>query len=72
MKKLSLTLLTGLILCSPNVVLSATMDDLEYRDGLYYMKFTEVPFSGKTTGQTQGTIKNGKEDASWVTYHPNG
>ena len=64
--------MTCLLFLSPNVVLSETMDELVYRDGLYYKKFTEVPFNGKITGQTQGTIKNGKEDGAWVTYHPNG
>ena len=28
-----------------------TMDDLVERDGLHYKKFTDVPFTGKTTGK---------------------
>jgi len=72
MRKLSLTLLTCLLFLSPNVVLSETMNDLVYRDGLFYKKFSEVPFSGETTGDSQGTIKNGKKEGAWVTYHPNG
>jgi antitoxin component YwqK of YwqJK toxin-antitoxin module len=72
MKKLSLPLLTFLLFLSPNVVLSETMDDLVYSDGLYYNKFSQVPFSGVTTGKSQGTIKNGIREGAWITYHPNG
>ena len=28
------------------------MDDLVQREGLYYEKFTDVPFSGEVTGET--------------------
>ena len=40
--------------------LSETFDDLVIRDGLYYKKFSQVPFTGKLTGQFQGSFKNGK------------
>ena len=72
MKKLSLTLLTCLLFLSPNVVLSETIKDLVKRDGLYYKKFSNVPFSGVTTGNEQGTFKNGKQEGAWVGYHTNG
>jgi len=72
MKKLSLTLLTFLLFLSPNLVLSETFYDLVVRDGLYYKKFSDVPFSGVTTGNEQGTIKNGIREGVWITYHPNG
>jgi hypothetical protein len=61
MRELSLTLLTCLLFLSPNVVLSETMDDLVLREGLFYKKFSDVPFSGKTTGLQQGTFKNVKK-----------
>ena len=48
-----------------------TWDDLEYREGLYYQKFTDVPFTGKTTGQTQGTYKDGLLDGPYVSYYNN-
>ena len=48
------------------------MDDLVEREGIYYQKFTDVPFSGKVTGEYQGVIKNGKRDGAWVQYHENG
>ena len=72
MKELTLTLVSCWIFLSPNVVLSETMDDLVVRDGLYYKKSSDVPFSGVTTGNEQGTIKNGIREGAWITYHPNG
>jgi antitoxin component YwqK of YwqJK toxin-antitoxin module len=54
------------------MVMSETMDDLVGREGLYYKKFTEVPFNGKITGKSQGAIKIGKPDGAWVEYHSNG
>ena len=51
---------------------SVEMKDLVITDGLHYKKFTEVPFTGKITGNAQGTFKNGKEDGPWVGYHKNG
>ena len=42
------------------------------REGLYYKKSTEVPFSGTVTGRYQGKIKNGKRDGPWFRYHENG
>ena len=53
--KTLLTLLTCLFFLSPNVVLSETvkLKDLVKRDGLYYKKFTDVPFTEKTTGKDQ-------------------
>ena len=49
-----------------------TMDDLVKTDGLFYKKFTDVPFTGKTTGQTQGTYKDGVLDGPYVSYYNNG
>jgi hypothetical protein len=51
---------------------SPTMDDLVERDGLYYEKFTDVPFSGKIEGLQRGSFKDGKKDGPWVRYHDNG
>ena len=46
--------------------------DLVERGGLHYKKFSDVPFTGKTTGQEQVTFKNGKKHGPWVVYHKNG
>ena len=72
MKKLSLTFLTCLIFLLPNVVMSEEMGDLVEREGLYYEKFTDVPFTGKVTGNPQGSYKNGFREGAWVGYHVNG
>ena len=46
--------------------------DLVKRDGLWYEKFTDVPFRGKLTGEYNGWIKNGKREGLWIRYHENG
>ena len=61
-----------LVLLFPAHASGETLDDLVERDGLFYTKLTDVPFSGKTTGKIQGTFKNGKKDGPWVYYHPTG
>ena len=38
------------------------------RDGLHYDKFSDVPFTGKVKGKTQGSMKNGKREGYWVSY----
>ena len=49
-----------------------TMDDLVKTDGLFYKKFTDVPFTGMVTGQEQGSFKKGKREGTWVLYYDNG
>ena len=68
--KTLLTILFISLLSSPSW--SVTFDDLVERDGLYYEKFTDVPFSGKVTGKEQGSFRNGNRDGWWVRYHKNG
>jgi hypothetical protein len=50
------------VLLFPALALGETVkgNDLVERDGLYYKKFTEVPFTGEVTGKYQGKIKDGK------------
>ena len=54
------------------MVLSETMDDLVVREGLYYKKFTDVPFTGKITGITKGSFKKGKKEGAWFHYKRDG
>ena len=71
--KLINTLITILfisLLSSPSW--SVTFDDLVERNDLYYEKFTDVPFTGKVTGNPQGSYKNGKEEGVWVWYYKSG
>ena len=66
------TLLFSVIFLSPNVVMGETLDDLVKRNGLYFKKFSDTPFTGKVTGQSQGSYKNGKQEGAWISYHSNG
>ena len=49
-----------------------TMDDLVMRAGLYYKKFTAVPFSGEVEGQFNGSFNDGKKEGAWEAYWENG
>ena len=57
---------------STSIAFGETMDELVKRDGIYYKKFTDVPFTGKITGQEQGSLKDGKKHGPWMRYHDNG
>ena len=61
-----------LTLLFPALALGETIDDLVVRDGIYYEKFSDVPFTGKVTGIYQGSIKNGKKDGLWFYYFRTG
>ena len=65
-----ITILFISLLSSPSW--SATIGDLVEREGLYYQKFTDVPYTGEVTGSEQGSFKNGKEEGSWASYWDNG
>jgi antitoxin component YwqK of YwqJK toxin-antitoxin module len=71
-----LTSMVFVVLLFPSLALGeeVTIDDLipNPSDGLYYQKFTDVPFSGKVTGIQQGKIKKGKMEGPWVSYYYNG
>jgi hypothetical protein len=51
---------------------SVNAKDLVKRNGVYFKKRTDVPFTGKVTGDEQGTYRNGKKDGPWVAYYKNG
>jgi antitoxin component YwqK of YwqJK toxin-antitoxin module len=42
------------------------------RDGLYYEKFTDVPFTGEVTRAQKGLFNSGKAKGAWVWYWGNG
>ena len=69
-----LTSVVLVVLLFPSLALGETVkdEDLVLRDGLYYKKFTDVPFTGKITGEFQGKLKNGKKEGPWVSHHDNG
>ncbi len=53
-------------------------EDLVHRSGLYFKKFTNVPFSGKVVGQDinklqiRGELRNGKWNGEWEKYFSDG
>jgi antitoxin component YwqK of YwqJK toxin-antitoxin module len=49
-----------------------TMDDLVERNGLYYKKFSDTPFTGRVAGTNQGNLKKGKKEGIWQHYWPSG
>ena len=67
-------LLPVLLLCLPVLVSAETVDssNLVKRGGLYYKKFTDVPFTGKLSGRRQTTYKDGKKHGPFVQYRWNG
>ena len=68
--KTLLTILFISLLSSPSW--SVTKGDLVEREGLYYEKFTDVPFTGEVTGVEQESFKDGERDGAWVMYRMNG
>ena len=71
-----LTTVFLIVLLFPALAFGETIEDLMTKDGLYYRNyykiFIGVPFSGMVMGKEQGSIKNGKEDGPWFSYHDNG
>ena len=61
-----------LFLFLPVMASAVEMSDLIERNGLFYKKFTDVPFTGKTSGEVQFTYKDGKEHGPFEEYHKNG
>ena len=50
-----------------------TLEFFVIRDGLYYEKFTDVPFSGEIDeGLERGEFEDGKREGPWVGYYDNG
>ncbi len=49
------------------------MGDLVYREGVYYQKFTDVPFTGDIDeGFERGSFKNGKKHGLWTKFWASG
>ena len=74
MKKLtSIILIIFLsLLSSPSWSETLTMDDLVERNGLYYKKFSNDPFTGEISDFESGSFKNGKRNGEWLTFYGNG
>ncbi len=61
MKNLFLIFYISIFSLTSSFVLGNSMDDLVWRDGIAYKKFTNIPYSGEVTGEHQGHFKNGKQ-----------
>ncbi len=51
------------------------LDDLENRNGIYYKRDSNVPFTGEVRVGTrggEGMIQDGRRDGTWTKYFPNG
>ena len=73
MKKNFLVIIWSCLVTMSANVFAESLDDLVKRDGLYYKKFTDVPFTGKIDeGLSRGSIKNGHRVGPWIVYHGNG
>ena len=62
------------LICEHTSFLCPGVDSKEIinKDGMYYTKFTSIPFTGKVIGKEIGLIKKGKKEGYWVGYDDNG
>ena len=66
------TSLFVLCLAAPGTF-ATSFGELVERDGLYYKKFTDEPFTGSIDeGTLWGVLKNGKREGPWVMDYENG
>ena len=69
--KTLITILFLSLLSSPSW--SVYIYDFVEREGVYYKKFSDVPFTGEIDGELiKGSMKNGKQEGEWISYSPNG
>ena len=67
-----LLLIFSLLLTSISWSKEVDSGDLVERDGLVYEKFSDIPFTGKSTGRKQGKVKKGKWDGEYRSYWKSG
>ena len=74
MKKILITFFAVLFCLTSSVSWSVKLYELVERDGIYYKKFSDIPFTGKIESRKIGTgnYKNGKREGSWVSYWNSG
>ena len=74
MKKTLITFFTVLFCLTSSVSWSLKLYELVERDGIYYKKFSDIPFTGKIESRKIGTgnYKNGKREGFWIGYYDNG
>ena len=67
-----LLIIFSLLLTSVSWSKDVDWNDLVERDGLIYEKFSDKPFTGKSTGMQQGKIKKGLRNGEWFIFWDNG
>ncbi len=67
-----LLILSCLLFTSVGWSKDVNWNDVIKREGLYYEKFTDVPFTGNVTGRIQGKISKGKREGEWLFYYESG
>ena len=74
MKSLTLILTTLFLFSSPLVWGEEVdfYDDLVIRDGLYYKKFSDEPFTGTVCCDRRGKINKGIPVGKWTDYYTSG
>ena len=70
--KTFISLLFITLLSNPSWSEGLSMDDLVERNGLYYKKFTDVPFTGEISGLETGSFKKGEKTGKWIKFYKNG
>lgn len=74
MKKVLIIFYIILFFFNLNVAYAKTnYEDLVKRNGLYYKKFSDIPFTGKIDNLiTNGSFIRGKKHGIWIRYYQNG
>ena len=74
MKKTLITFFIIIFCLNSSVGWGIKLYELVERDGIYYKKFSDIPFTGKIESRKIGTgnYKNGKREGSWVMYYDDG
>jgi|TARA_B110000305_G_scaffold190126_1_gene212373 hypothetical protein len=49
-----------------------TLDELEYRKGMYYRINSGTPYTGQVDGKHQGLLINGIREGAWISHWRNG
>ena len=76
--KLLITTLTLLCFITSSVSWGMTMKDLVNKNGIYYSKSSDIPFTGKINEKnkfghrTEGFFKDGVKEGDWNVYWDNG
>ena len=60
-----LLIIFSLLLTSVSLSKDVNWKDLVKRDGLWYEKLANEPFTGSSTGLKQGKVKDGKKEGEW-------